>query len=35
MVHGEAENEEREEKDERFDEKLQLFLQRTVPRLAL
>jgi len=35
MVQGETENEEREEKDERFDEEFQLFLQRTGPRLAL
>jgi hypothetical protein len=35
MVQGETENEEREEKDERLDEEFQLFLQRTVPRLAL
>ncbi|HEX7524371.1 MAG TPA: hypothetical protein VF357_09215, partial [Candidatus Deferrimicrobium sp.] len=35
MVQGETESEEREEKDERLDEEFQLFLQRTVPRLAL
>jgi len=35
MVQGEAESEEREEKQERLDEKLQFFLQRTGPRLAL
>jgi hypothetical protein len=35
MVQGETESEEREEKDEWLDEEFQLFLQRTVPRLAL
>lgn len=35
MVQGDTENEEGEEKDERFDEEFQLFLQRTGPRLAL
>jgi hypothetical protein len=35
MVQGETESEECEEKDERFDEEFQIFLQRTGPRLAL
>lgn len=35
MVQVETENEEGEEKDERFEEEFQLFVQRTGPRLAL
>jgi hypothetical protein len=35
MVQGETESEEREEKNERFDEEFQFFLQRTGPRLAI
>jgi len=35
VVQGETESEEREKKDEGFDEDFQFFLQRTGPRLAL
>jgi hypothetical protein len=35
MVKGEAENEEREQKDERLDEDFQLILQRTGPRMSM